>query len=79
MKDKYDFSKGKPNKNYAKVVSQKHSWILKPEECRFCGKLTFANLDDAEYVAKRTTDGKQIISLYPCPYEEGWHLTSLPR
>ena len=47
------------------------TWILEPETCRFCGKATYLTKDDAEYSANKLN-----ISYYPCPYEEGWHLTS---
>jgi hypothetical protein len=75
MRDEYDFSKGVRGKYINKISS----WVLEPEVCRFCGKLTYTSLNDAEYAAKRSSQGKQTISTYACPYETGWHLTSKQR
>jgi hypothetical protein len=76
MKDNYDFSNGIRGKYKDKIVN-KPSWILEPEQCKFCGKLLYETLDDAEYAAKQKSTQNQKLYTYSCPYKIGWHLTSM--
>ena len=78
MKKQYDFSNAVRGKYFGKI-KKSVSWILEPEMCRFCGKLSYESLDDAEYAAKQTSVNNQKLYLYSCPYETAWHLTSKPR
>ena len=75
MKDNYDFLNGVKGKYYGKI-SNEPSWILEPTQCKFCGKLSYVTLDDAEYAAKQKSTMNQKLYTYPCPYKIGWHLTS---
>jgi hypothetical protein len=68
MKKEYDFSAGVRGKYLGKI--KKDFWILEPDLCRFCGKLSYDSLEDAEYAAKNNS------RVYVCPYESVWHLTS---
>lgn len=51
-------------------------WILEPKRCDLCGKLSYANREDAEYAAR-----KMLLPMasYECLYGNGWHLTTVRK
>ena len=59
-------------------------WHLSPASrqtpsipCRDCNKELYATEQGALQRAKiRCHDSKILLSAYPCPYNDGWHLTS---
>ena len=53
-------------------------WIIETTKCKQCGKVSYANQEDAEYaadkIAAKLEHERQIA--YECFYKNGWHLTT---
>ena len=78
MKKYYDFSKGVQGK-YVGKISKESSWVLDTQSCKFCGKMLYESLNDAEYVSEQKSINSQKFYIYECPYKIGWHLTTIQR
>jgi len=51
-------------------------WIVETKKCKLCGKLSYANRDDADYAAQRMP---VLMASYKCLYGNGWHLTTVRK